>query len=147
MASVTRRPSGSASIAARDGGSSAHSPSGSVSSIGRPGTTFPADLFQTSQYIGRPHSRPSTSGTAGPSSAVIAGPSGTAVKRQKPSYSWNEIVDRENLGVRPGEVEILPNEFQVMCVMISHCFRFRDVLIDWQASLGIVYWRQTRALG
>jgi hypothetical protein len=84
-----------------------HTPSPSVSSIGtgvsigRPGFS---GFYQTTQHIGQAHSRPSTSGTSGPPPA----------QKLKPNYSWNELVDRENLGVRPGEVEILPKEFEVM---------------------------------
>ena len=96
------------------GPSAAHSPSGSVSSMasvmgessGRLnslGNGFPLEFFPKSQLL---HSRPSTSGTSGP----------PAARKPKPNYSWNEIVDRENLGVRPGEVEILPKDFETMYV-------------------------------
>ena len=92
--------------------------SASLSGIARvnslSGGTYSAELFPTTQYIGNVHSRPSTSGTSGPPS-IRAIP-----KKLKPDYSWNEIVDRSNLGVRPGEVEILPGDFATMNLMASY---------------------------
>jgi hypothetical protein len=100
------------------GGSSSHSPSPSLSSINPPSSAASIarasfsgggimEFFPTTQYIGRTHSRPSTAGTA--HSGAMAAP-----KKSRLNYSWNEIVDRENLGVRPGEVEILPKDFEQM---------------------------------
>lgn len=89
-----------------------HTPSGSVSSLGGSsiGRGGLPELFATTQRIGQPHSRPSTSGTSGP----------PPTRKMKPNYSWNELVDKENLGVRPGEVEILPRDFEVMHLMASY---------------------------
>lgn len=39
-------------------------------------------------------------------------------KKGKMAYSWNEMIDRANLGVRPGEAEILPKDFEAMYVHI-----------------------------
>lgn len=97
------------------GPSSLHSASNSISSLGSArmghlgvGVGYSPEFFPTTQRIGQPHSRPSTSGTSGP----------PAPRKLKPNYSWNEIVDRENLGVRPGEIEILPKDFEQMCVLV-----------------------------
>lgn len=84
-------------------GSSSHTTASSLSSI-----RIGGEFFSTTQRIGQIHSRPSTAGTVGTPSSVAV------LKKMKPSYSWNEIVDKENLGVRPGEVEILPKEFEAM---------------------------------
>jgi hypothetical protein len=102
-----------------DGGTS-HSQSSSISSMGAVlgrvnsrGSSSgvagysPADFFP-SQRIGLTHSRPSTSGTSGPPAIPK--------KLKSHNYSWNERIDQEQLGVRPGEVEILPAEFGVMYV-------------------------------
>jgi len=103
-----------------NGPSSLHSASNSISSFesARMGhlVGFSPELFQTTQRIGQPHSRPSTSGTSGP----------PAPRKLKPNYSWNEIVDRENLGVRPGEVEILPKDFELMYVWSFRLSRKSD---------------------
>lgn len=107
-------------------GPSNHSPSSSISSIrGGPlsrissshsglGVGHSPEFFPTTQRIGQTHSRPSTSGTSGPPGTLGALPGMS--KKVKPNYSWSELVDRENLGVRPGEVEILPKDFEMMCV-------------------------------
>lgn len=108
-------------------GSSTHSPSSSISSIGggvlgridsNPDRLGYSGPFATTQRIGQPHSRPSTSGTSGPPGTLHALPGMS--KKVKPNYSWNELVDRENLGVRPGEGEILPRDFEMMCVYSVH---------------------------
>lgn len=100
-----------------------HSPASSMGSITRINLPGVSDHTAIPAQIG---SRPSTSSgqvpiTATTTSPVAASPS-TSVsdlpsgKKFKPSYnySWNEVVDRENLGVRPGEVEILSKDFEVM---------------------------------
>lgn len=92
---------------------SVHSASSSVSSLNGPNRTpavVGSDLYRTG-------SRGSQSRAPGISTLVghyipVTMPS--PAKKAKPSYSWNEIVDRENLGVRPGEVEILPKDFEIM---------------------------------
>ena len=107
-------------------GPSTHSPSSSISSIrggplsrinsshSGPGVGYSPEFFPTTQRIGQTHSRPSTSGTSGPPGTLGALPGMS--KKVKPNYSWSELVDRENLDVRPGEVEILPKDFEMMCV-------------------------------
>lgn len=32
----------------------------------------------------------------------------------KPEYSWNKKVNTEELGIRPGEIEIMPSELPSM---------------------------------
>jgi hypothetical protein len=102
--------SGVAGPSGRSPSSHTHTPTASVSSLGGSiGRSAYSDFFPTTQRIGQPHSRPSTSGTSGP----------PAPRKLKPNYSWNELVDKENLGVRPGEVEILPKDFEVMWVPLQ----------------------------
>lgn len=122
------------SAASRDNGlRPGHSPGSSMGSIARihlPG--LPENVPVTS-HIG---SRPSTiasenmvlgaidgggnngNGSTANGNGSNANGNGNAIKpaakKTKPSYSWNEVVDRENLGVRPGEVEILCKDFEIM---------------------------------
>lgn len=115
-----------------DGGTS-HSQSPSISSMGAvlgsvhsrgssSGVAGYSPDFFPSQRIALTHSRPSTSGTSGPPAIPK--------KLKSHNYSWNERIDQEQLGLRPGEVEILPAEFGIMYVsrLITRYFQ-RDPLV------------------
>lgn len=100
---------------------SVHSPSSSMGSIGgisrapMPGMPEMPGIYSPGSRDSRPSTGP---GAVGPLNSSLPSPivKDHVAKKSKPSYSWNEVVDRENLGVRPGEVEILSKDFEIMCI-------------------------------
>src|SRR5690554_3774557 len=119
-ASVTRKPLPPArgSIDSNMTIESVHSPSASMGSIGAISRAPIPEI----PSIYRTDLRPSTGpGAVGPLNSSLPSPivKDHVAKKSKPSYSWNEVVDRENLGVRPGEVEILSKDFEIMCILMG----------------------------
>lgn len=126
VASIIRKPLPGSARASMDTDTtmgSAHTPSSSIGSMnGVARGQFPgmSDIYRTPSQRSRPGT--GVSGHSIPASPAVntSLPSPVArdhvMKRAKPSYSWNEVVDRENLGVRPGEVEILSKDFEIMWV-------------------------------